>query len=105
HLTSAIRGPLMVDGAGGEGSLVGLDLEPVMLPGETNIRATTGNVVSATGNTVTVRTSDVSGFGNLVNRTVEITTGPGTGQFRLITATVAADVNTILTLNAPWQTL
>src|SRR5262249_52904289 len=48
---------------------------------------------------------DVSGFGNLVNRTVEITTGPGTGQFRLITATVAADVNTILTLNAPWQTL
>jgi hypothetical protein len=114
HTVNDIKGPLFIDGVGGEGSLAGLT-PPVLLPAdpsdpadlaETNKKASTGEVVSATELTLTVNTADVEPYGSLQYRTVEITEGPevGVGQFRLILSYEEnIDGTTTLTLNDPWD--
>jgi len=101
---SGILGPVFVDGAGGEGSLnIGF---PVMLPGETNVKDSTGDVVEVSGTSVTVSTADLP-TGDLIDKTIEITAvDPNNprhsviGQFRLITATTDNDDGTTtLTIN------
>jgi len=101
---SGILGPVFVDGAGGEGSLsIGA---PVMLPGETNVKESTGYVVEVSGTSVTVSTADLP-TGDLIDKTIEITAvDPDNphhsviGQFRLITATTDNDDGTTsLTIN------
>ncbi len=110
---SQILGPVVVDGAGGEGSLVGIS-PPVSLPNETNVKESTGNVDSVSGTSVQFTLdaaqkielgleSDLSDIGELVGKTIEITgvtTGdpndPVVGQFRLITA--ATSLNNVVTL-------
>jgi len=106
HTVNDIKGPLFVDGCGGEESLAGLT-PPVMLPGETNLKKSTGEVVEAVDlTTLTVHTADVEPYGSLLYRTVEITRGleAGVGQFRLIMSYAHnEDDTTTLTLNDPWD--
>ncbi|MGC9326682.1 MAG: calcium-binding protein, partial [Candidatus Hinthialibacter sp.] len=120
NTVSGILGPVVIDGAGGRGSLSGLPA-PVMLPGETNIKEKTGDVIQLEGVSVTVHTEDLNAaldkFGlldvsELVNKTIEITAvnNPGNllhsaiGQFRLITGVSAGENGeTLLTLNEAFE--
>jgi Ca2+-binding RTX toxin-like protein len=121
HMVSGIQGPLFIDGQGGLGSLVAF--APVMLPGETNIRASTGNVVAVEADAITIQMSDalnwlatesslagnpgyVANVADLLNRTITITEGPGLEQFRLIVAVAETGPNgehLRLELNEPWD--
>ncbi|MEM4406832.1 MAG: hypothetical protein QXS68_07275, partial [Candidatus Methanomethylicaceae archaeon] len=114
HTLIDIQGPLLINGAGGIGSLAMLG-EPLMLPGEKNIKHGIGNVISSTENTITVKTQDIINGVNdinspedlvkLINRTIEITEGPGSQQiqpFRLILDVEQQGENTILTVNESW---
>jgi len=116
HTVSDIQGPLFVSGGGGVGSLVSSD--PLMLPGETNVKPATGNVVSITTDTLTVNRDDVlaaegidtlddlvSGPEESVVRTVEITEGPNVGEFRRIIGYEenTADGTVLLKLNEAWS--
>ncbi len=131
-----IRGPLFVEGASGSGSL-SLPA-PLLIPGEKNIHPSDGNVVSFTANpgggggaieSMTVNTAalttaianmndpKVTTPADLVNKTLELTKGPGTGivldplqprnlydRFWLITALVdIGGGKTQLTLQNPSQ--
>ncbi|NIQ03506.1 MAG: hypothetical protein GWM98_26665, partial [Nitrospinaceae bacterium] len=123
---SRILGPVVVEGAGGQGSL-GIGA-PVMLPGETNVKIKTGDVVSVAGTEVTVLTADLVAIladfellsvDELVNKTIEVTAAlvplsdPGdfvnlfhssVGQFRLITdVTDLGGGETKLTINEPYD--
>ena len=89
---SKILGPVFIDGEGGEGSLEGLG-NVVLLPGETNLRDSTGDVLDLDDRTLTVALQDlvdsgiVAGAGEvseLLARTAEITRGGAQDQFRLI---------------------
>ncbi|MDT8419498.1 MAG: calcium-binding protein, partial [Desulfuromonadales bacterium] len=136
YTVNGIQGPLLMTGAGGEGSLSGLGA-PYMLQGETNIKASLGTIsdVDTVNNTVTVsydeifgldaetrndfQLDDVNSVEDLVDRTFDITTGPGSEveyynetlgknenrpQFRLITAALDNGDGTItLTLNEAWS--
>jgi Ca2+-binding RTX toxin-like protein len=93
---SGILGPVFVEGAGGSGSLsIGT---PVVLPGETNLRATEGEVVGFDATpgggpgaieTMTVELADLEAevardprlddVMDLIGRTIEMSGGPGTG--------------------------
>jgi Ca2+-binding RTX toxin-like protein len=81
-------------------------------PDETNKKPSTGDVIDATTEgKLTVLTADVVLYGSLIDRTVEITAGPATGQFRLIWHTTEDTVEidglptdvTILWLNEPLE--
>jgi hypothetical protein len=102
HSLSGILGPLSIDGAAGKGSTVGIPA-PVRLPGELNVKASTGDISAVNGVSVTVFTADLDAVlaqlgltarAQLVNKTLEITavadpnntTHSAIGQFRLITA-------------------
>jgi Ca2+-binding RTX toxin-like protein len=121
HTVNDIMGPLFLQGAGGQGSLVGLT-PPVLLPAdpfdpdslpETNLKQPTGEIaapVTGDGTQLVVYTEDIAEYDSLVDRTVEITRvadgGPEAviGQFRLILkATDNGDGTTTLTLNDPWD--
>jgi Ca2+-binding RTX toxin-like protein len=113
HTVIGIQGPLFIDGMGGEGSLAGLT-EPVLLPGdifdpedigETNIKASTGEIIEVTQTTLTVATTDIEDYSNLIGWTVEITEGTdaAVGKFRLILGTEQQGDNTVLLLNDPWE--
>ena len=117
HTLNDIQGPLFIDGAGGSGSLEGLN-NPLMLPfgadgvnPETNIKAETGNVQSITSTTITALTADLLGsdlittLDDLIDKTVEITEGPenGIGYFRLIVGYIENGAQTTLVLNEPWD--
>ena len=89
---SKILGPVFIDGEGGEGSLEGLG-NVVLLPGETNLRDSTGDVLDLDGQTLTVELQDLVDAGiiadesevsELLGRTAEITRGGAQDQFRLI---------------------
>jgi|GEM_PF-6918000 len=96
--THKIRGPLILNGAGGSGSL-SLPA-PLLLPGEQNIRPFDGQVVGFTAGsgpgaieTMTVNKTDlvnklpafagsnppINTILDLVGKTIELTQGPGTG--------------------------
>jgi Ca2+-binding RTX toxin-like protein len=120
-----IQGPIIVDGAGGQGSMTGLG-EPLMLPGEKNVKPSTGAIQDRTSTTLTVLTQDLlkdkgiqdalvklgipleeqdaNDLALLIDaRTVEITVGAALGQFRLMTGlSNQEDGTTVLTLNAPY---
>ncbi|WDQ14637.1 hypothetical protein [Rhodopirellula sp. P2] len=80
---SGILGPVVVNGAGGDGSLAGLG-NPEILPQETNVKAETGEVESIIGNTVTFKTltsealfsvgleSNLSNVQTLIGKTFEV---------------------------------
>lgn len=115
HTVDAIQGALMVDGFGGSGSAGGLT-EPVLLPGETNLLASSGTVRAYTNTngaeTLTVATADLqaaaialalTGLGDLVGKTVEISRGPGLRRFWRITDLVNAGETTVLNLLSPTQ--
>ena len=93
-----IQGPLLIDGAGGTGSLEGLT-PPVLLPNqdpelaETNVKTPTGDVLDATQDSLTVDTAsldtyvserNLAGREDLLGRTVEIVRGAGIDRFREI---------------------
>ncbi|MBI84895.1 MAG: hypothetical protein CMJ81_17005, partial [Planctomycetaceae bacterium] len=107
HTLDGIQGPIVVQGAAGNGSInIG---GPVLLPGETNIRAATGNVVAVEAGSLTASTTDllnlddIDELDDLVERTVEITEGPGTGQFRLIIGVNDLGGTAELLLNEDWE--
>ncbi|MHC4088881.1 MAG: hypothetical protein ACYSVY_01125, partial [Planctomycetota bacterium] len=92
HTLTEIKGPVFMAGAAGEGSLAGLG-NPLLLPGELNVQVPTGNVIdfNPDGTELTVATANlaeplVKHEGELVDKTVEVTEGPGIDQFRLIKA-------------------
>jgi len=96
HTLGGIQGPLVIDGAGGNGSLEGLG-EPLLLAGETNEKVPDGLVLEADANGLTLDTAELmaaiaarglGGPGDLVGRTIEITRGTGVDQFREITGSV-----------------
>ena len=96
HTVNLLQGPLFIQGAGGEGSLTIND--PLMLPGETNVKLATGEVQDIDESSITVNVADaltakgVDVLDDLIERSVEIvktSTGNGVdaefiGQFRLI---------------------
>ncbi len=106
HTVDNIKGELIIDGFSGDGSTGGLN-EPILLPGETNILDSDGNVVGFTGtgegetiDTMTVETADLQTvianlsllmLSDLVGKTLEISQGNGLRRFWQIT-TVGADV-------------
>ena len=95
HTVNKIRGPLLIEGAAGAGSL-SLPA-PLMLPGEINLRPSDGTVGSFAASSgegaielMTVATVDLQAliddptkdFGSLadfIGKTLELTEGPGTG--------------------------
>jgi hypothetical protein len=111
----------VINGEGGIGSLVAF--EPVMLPGETNLREATGDVVAAEAEALTISKTEalswlqtkssladqpgyVADLSDLRNRTITVTEGPARDQFRLIvgvTVTGASGENVRLQLNEPWD--
>jgi len=116
HKLDSIAGPLFIDGFSGQGSAGGLG-DPVILPGETNQRPSTGNVLAYNGtgtasaiDTLTVATSDLAAFiaanpsipdlSALVGRTLEISKGKGINRFWLIVDVTTGSVSsqTVLTL-------
>lgn len=117
HTVSGILGPITIDGGGGQGSLAGLP-QPVRLPGETNVKAKNGDVVSVTGTVAVVLTSDLqavlgsTNYDELLGRTFQVTgVIPATntshsalGQFRqIVNVTVNNNGTTSLALNAPFD--
>ncbi|MBW2291415.1 MAG: hypothetical protein JRG94_03790, partial [Deltaproteobacteria bacterium] len=93
-----LQGPLLIDGAGGAGSLEGLT-PPVLLPNEdpelreTNLKVPTGDVLDATLSSLTVDSDSLLGYladrgltetESLLGKTIEIVRGPGIDQFREI---------------------
>lgn len=112
HVLNDIRGPVYVEGKGGGGSLV--TFEAVMLPGETNVKPDTKQLVQAEGTTAEVVTldalssGDVGTISELIGKTLEIAEGEVIDKFRLIVDAVQSTEdldNTILTLNAPFTVL
>jgi Ca2+-binding RTX toxin-like protein len=105
HTVDGIQGPLFVDGFGGEGSGAGLALfRPEMLPGETNIRDSQGDVLEATSDTVLLGPGIPDDFpADLTNFTLEITEGPGAGQVRLVEENQPEDGNQRITVAEPWD--
>ncbi|WP_283806368.1 LEPR-XLL domain-containing protein [Bradyrhizobium sp. cf659] len=103
HTVNKIRGPLIIEGAAGSGSL-SLPA-PLMLPGELNVRPSDGDVVAFTPGSgegafeyMDVKTAelqslfgdlskdfnndgiaDFNTFVDLIDKTLELTQGPGTG--------------------------
>ncbi|MEL7266180.1 MAG: hypothetical protein AAFP69_15390, partial [Planctomycetota bacterium] len=83
NTVSRILGPVTVNGAGGDGSLVGLG-DPELLPHETNLKEPTGDIDSIDGTLVTLQTlsaarlsdlgltTDLSDVEQLVGRTIEV---------------------------------
>ncbi len=107
---SRILGPLTVNGGGDEGSLN--VNSALVLPGETNINASTGNVVGFVDAThMTVTTANLQTYlgsgvllATLVGKTLTVTqaiNNTALDQFRLILAQAAGTVagTTVLTLN------
>ena len=112
NIINQIQGPLFIEGAGGEGSLEGLDADPLLLTGETNIRPSTGEVegiAAGTTDTIVVATADLepfrdeSGALDLVNFTLEITEGPGKDQTRLVRSFVVDGAFTTLVTDEAWD--
>ena len=96
---TGVRGPLIIDGAGGGGSL---ELPPVvMLPHETNQRTPQGQItdVSVDGLQVTVLTSSLDPLINHLGRTIELLDSDPSALFRRIVAVTTSGLNTIFTLN------
>ena len=117
-----IRGPLFVEGAAGEGS-ISLP-EPLMLPGEVNIRPSDGDVVAfepgagGVPDALTVHTADLLAvlgaletLDDIVGRTLEIVATPGAPTqdeavdrfWRIETLTDNGDGTSTLTLKNPSQ--
>jgi Ca2+-binding RTX toxin-like protein len=120
HTLNVIRGPLHLQGGAGQGSAGGLG-QAVMLPNETNQLASDGTIVSFNGtgtslsvDTMTVPTAALQAalanqpapngsLNDLVNRTIQISNGPGLNRFWLITNLSGDTTNTVLTLRSPGQ--
>lgn len=106
HQVNSIQGQLFIDGYSGEGTTaLG---EPVILPGETNLLASTGDVIaySAANNTMTVAKADlltvVSALNELIGKTVEISRGNGLRRFwQILSVTDTTNGQAILTLKNP----
>ena len=108
HTVTGIRGPLLIDGAGGGGSL---ELPPVVLlprdtvaPDETNQRVPQGTIftLSLDRTSVTVNNTDLLPYIQYKGRTFEIIDDVPTALFRLIkTVTPNANGTTTFTFNAP----
>ncbi len=108
---SNILGPVILEGGGGDGSL-GVE-DPLLLPGETNVKPADGNVVDLSSTQLTVLDSDLApvltrlGLGSvseLVDSTLEVTTSTvdsAVGSFRRIVnvAPGTSAGQTVLTLN------
>lgn len=88
-----IQGPLMLEGEGDSGSEFLFD--PLMLPGEINIKPALGEVISATESSVEINPAEIpTEFGNdLTNFTLEITEGTGEGQKHLISFNNAGQIS------------
>ena len=115
HTLAEIAGPLFIEGFFLEGANRSL-INPLMLPGESNILAADGDVQDFTGtgeagtiDTMTVLTAELEAarirlglatIDELVGRTLEIATGPGQGRFWQINAVAeeAATGTSVLTL-------
>lgn len=106
-MLNRIRGPLVIDGEGGQGSLAGLS-NPVLMPGEIDERPKDGDVISNAGTEVTVAEADLPAHvmignvvDNLVGRTLTLAEEGHEfeGEFRLITGAVISGGEVTLTVN------
>ncbi len=102
NIINKIKGPLRIEGEGGSGSTAGLDLDPLRLPGETNLKDSTGAVLALEdpadpsrvldpSRTLRVDAAALAALGPeaLSTATLEITRGregEAIGQVRLVTA-------------------
>ncbi len=111
NVLNRIRGPLLIDGEGGQGSLAGLS-NPVLMPDELDERPKDGDVVSVNpdGTQITVAQAELPAhiladmaniLQNLINRTLTLAEErhPFEGEFRLITDAVTDGLNVVLTVN------
>ncbi len=106
-----LQGPLLVDGAGGDGSLEGL-APPVLLAGETNVARKLGDVLGATDSSITVDTATlVTELGltgadelaaYLAGRSVEIVNGPAIDQFRMVAGVEVLGAETRIDIEPDW---
>ncbi len=107
RVVNRIRGPLSITGGVSDTDLSIADpllLPPLDVSFETNIKPSDGVVSDSSPTTLNVKTVDLPP-GDVVGRTVEITEGLGKGQVRLILdAEEISTTQTVLTLNAPWET-
>jgi len=113
HTVNRVQGPLFLQGAGGEGSLSVAD--PLMLPGETNVKVPTGNVVAIQSNSITVLAADlldvedIEDLAGLIGKSVEITAVSNSassalvGQFRLISGVNVVGSQVQLLVNVNWD--
>jgi Ca2+-binding RTX toxin-like protein len=118
HTVAGIQGPVYVEGAGGSGSLI--DMSAQLLPGEVNkkepAKPLQAYAVDSVDGTVTATVLladalelapdiDDGDFMKLLNRTLEITSGPAIDKFQLITAVAlhsSDGTKLVLTLNEPY---
>ena len=113
NVLNRIRGPLIIDGEGGQGSLSGLT-NPVLMPGEIDLRPADGTVIIDTGTQITVAIGDLPAHlrndspnlvKNLINRTITLVEQDDEfeGEFRLITNAQISGNNVVLTINAAFS--
>ncbi len=111
NIVNKFKGPLFVEGQGGSGSLAGLNIDPLRLPSETNLKDSVGEVLPlpmgydpATFIRVDAEALALLGADKLATATLEITRGTGTGQVRLVVGyTQLMDGTALLELDKPWD--
>ncbi len=94
---NVLRGPLTIEGGLGDNPDRSLN-DPLLLPGETNLKAPDSRITTATSDTLTDETTV---FDDVVGYEVTILSGVGQGQVRTVTA-VSGDRRT-LTVSPPWE--
>jgi len=104
QIINPLQGPLYMEGMGESEISIGSLGDPVMLPGETNQEPALGTVLAATSNTITVDPQAIPDrYSELVDLTLEITSGVGKGEARLITG---YDPTTgVIAVDKPWDAI
>ncbi|RKZ88438.1 MAG: hypothetical protein DRR16_04890, partial [Candidatus Parabeggiatoa sp. nov. 3] len=102
QIINQIQGPLYLEGMGDSEVSIGSLGESLMLPGESNQKASLGNVIWATDNSIKVVQDDIpQQYDDLVDLTLEITAGTAKGEARIITGFNAQ--TGVIAIDTPWD--
>ena len=102
QIINQIQGPLYLEGMGDSEVSIGSLGESLMLPGESNQKASLGNVIWATDNSIKVVQEDIpQHYDDLVDLTLEITAGTAKGEARIITGFNAE--TGVIAIDTPWD--